>query len=416
MAAPLSNTSVRERDFFPERPSCTQVYVRESTTRKIVHYISCAFLGIAVGSGVAAAILFSGGIAGAALLPIAIKVAILVGGGVFGGVLGIGCAALRRVPRNVEALQKKIKELQTSPHPILRCKAAIFEQALKQESSSQVRVFQGSSLPKDRQLLLENLSDTVPFSSPDFYGYGPTLGLTDYWVDFANRHLGGGCFTYGFVQEEIMVAEIPAFARLLADAESCGYSLLTRTGGERPGSGGPTPILMLGAKRVQVVDVRYYGGRGLDNWTRDSIATVLDSFQDVNLLAIAAPNLSEKDPKLQWDTKTLGDIFDTLAAGFTLVSEQHRNNSCLPPLIHSGKFGCGAFKNNYLAVYLLHVLASQLGGVAIQMHGYSEEEIAECELAWKALCPRLRQCKTLQECLTCIREYGLSRSDLSHPP
>lgn len=237
-----------------------------------------------------------------------------------------------------------------------------------------------------------------------FFDYEPTPGHEDYWVDFANCSLGGGCFTHGFVQEEIMVHEMPDLAEHIASCQSrtatgwCDIS--TREGPmasrNRVLQGSPNPYLMKGLHRVQKI-VGTYGH--VDETTQ---AVPLPSSQAVNVLAIAAPKLHSKNPREQWDHRTLMDLFNTLVSGFSLVQRKATG----PMMIHSGKLGCGAFNNNVHAVYLLHCLAAQYLGCEVRLHGYTSEEAQRYQRSWESIRPTLEG-RRVEECLRLISERGM---------
>lgn len=236
-----------------------------------------------------------------------------------------------------------------------------------------------------------------------FFDYEPTPGREDYWVDFANCSLGGGCFTHGFVQEEIMVHEMPDLAEHIAGSQSTtavGWcDICTREGPmstrNRVLQGSPNPYVMKGLHRVQHI-VGTYGH--VDETTQ---AVPLPSPQEVNILAIAAPKLHSRSAREQWDPRTLMDIFNTLVSGFSLI----QRNATRPVVIHSGKLGCGAFNNNVHAVYLLHCLAAQQLGSEVHLHGYTSEEARRYQRSWDSIRPILEG-KSLEACIRLISEHG----------
>jgi hypothetical protein len=240
-----------------------------------------------------------------------------------------------------------------------------------------------------------------------FYDYESTSGADHYWVDFANAYLGGGCFTDGFVQEEIMVAEMPDFANHIAAHQNpahpgwCEITTRTHTG---PGQvswvlqADPHPYLLKNVHRVQAIQGVY--GREIASKSRDEIreaAAEISPPKSANVLAIAAPHLKDKNHVTQFDKSTLQDIFSNLMAGMSLVNK----NGTKPIVLHSGQLGCGAFNNNATAVYVLHCLAAQHLGIEVKLHGYSQDKVREGQEAWERISPQL-QGKTLDECLQII--------------
>lgn len=248
-----------------------------------------------------------------------------------------------------------------------------------------------------------------------FYSYDQTQGREDFWVDFSNASLGGGCFTHGFVQEEIMVAEMPDFAELLAqnqDSNRGGWSSISTRQGDmntRTGvlGGSPTPVLMKGLTRVQKVKV--YGDSisnkpTLLNTNGIDLVEELAVPQKVNLLAIAAPKLNSRTSDEQYHVDTLSDIFNTIVAGLTLVKQNNPTNNAV---VHSGQLGCGAFMNDPRAVYLLHRLAAEYKGVDLVLHDYKPQASLDYENQWNTIRQQLVGLpqKTIQECLEVISQH-----------
>ncbi len=244
-----------------------------------------------------------------------------------------------------------------------------------------------------------------------FYDYVPTDSVSeDFWVDFANASLGGGCFTHGFVQEEIMVHEMPDFAAHIAghlSSSKTGWcDITTREGSltdrNRVMRGSPNPYLMKGLHRVQAVNNDLAYGDKLSGLSEsellDSTMTLAHP-QNVNILAIAAPKLFSRNRAEQWDPSTLKDNFNTLMAGLQLIKEQSDH-----PIIHSGKIGCGAFSNDTHAIYLLHCLAAQHTGLTIKLHGYQDQEALQFQQSWNSVAPQLTD-KPLKECIEIISQH-----------
>lgn len=254
------------------------------------------------------------------------------------------------------------------------------------------------------------LQDSYHANSPQvlsdrgFYDYNPSTGAhEDVWVDFANSSLGGGCFTYGFVQEEIMVAETPDFANYIASHQSstkrgwCDISIRNGDIGTRMnvGQGTPNPLLLRGLHRVQEIDTNQAYGKKFESITDiQRIVRPLPQPQKYDVLAIAAPRLTSTQPSEQHAPATVKDIFDTLMAGFTLVKNQ--STPGMTPMIHTGKLGCGVFHNDPKLVIMLQMLAASHLDLDIKFWGTSPQEITQAQQTMNGL---NLYGKSLQQCL-----------------
>lgn len=213
----------------------------------------------------------------------------------------------------------------------------------------------------------------------EFYDYlpDPDPKVTAFWVDFANLQLGGGVFGHGFVQEEIMCCEVPE----LANASALSPALHTRSPGREVLAGSPTPLALMGVHRV----MEFYSSRpghpygteefrALDIHRPQDYLRMLNPAAQFNVLAMAAPHLSDKSPQQQFGLDTLRDLFNTFVAGFTLVSAAARQDG-RHATVNTGKIGSGDFNNNSNVVYVLQGLAAELVGVNLRFWGYADWEV-----------------------------------------
>jgi len=225
------------------------------------------------------------------------------------------------------------------------------------------------------------------------YSFNKDDNSYDVWVAFANAYMGGGIFSYGFVQEEIMYLEIPQISALLhelgvlanKDTYKGNYDTSKfRTRVKNPltiyspkviSEACPTPILVQNVTRV--LDIKAYG-RGekpsnLENM--NNYYSIIKKQSGINVLAIAAPNvkpsLKDKGYTKQYHnfknivlyTKfpesyakfIIYDLFNTIVKGFELAIMSSPPNT--PITVHSGKLGSGDFKNDPVLVGALHHIA-----------------------------------------------------------
>jgi hypothetical protein len=306
----------------------------------------------------------------------------------------------------LEAELKKIEEREKvqDPDERARKKHMLLSKALshfKQLQSTSTMI--AHSLPDVKMFELTKTKDpeyfgkkfaetkvTVTFEKDEHYSYHDdrASGITDVWVDYANRKLGGGVFTDGFVQEEIMCMETPELANAAAN------NLDTRSGGEGPSEGSPEPWLFKGAHRVMEIQGVYgeeWKTTKIEQLDRDS--ALLPKDEQIIILAMAAPCVGancpgggKPEPK-SW--LTIRDLFNTFYAGFLLASDnpggpEGRRPATGSPArrgtaggrvrINTGPIGSGDFGNDKSAVYVLQRLAAEHAGVDIRFWAYNESE------------------------------------------
>jgi len=235
---------------------------------------------------------------------------------------------------------------------------------------------------------LKPTSGSVTYATATYYDYNqplPTSNAAQFWVDFANKKLGGGVFDTGFLQEETMFLETPE----LANAAALG-SLLTRTGGAGPLHGSPTPLIFVGANRVMNIDSKWMvehhtsgsQQREDENWRSKDVSVgdvlqhdvPLKTAQNINVLSMAAPYLPDT-PGGKADLPVIWDLFNTFDAGFTLATTAYPGK---PILINTGRIGAGGFHNSPVVVNVMQQLAAivvsqQIGSqVNLKFWGYQK--------------------------------------------
>ena len=165
-------------------------------------------------------------------------------------------------------------------------------------------------------------------------------------VDFANRHLGGGCFNKGFVQEEQMILQSFGFASVVKLLHQNAYDI---TYGYRAN---------LGDNEARIFENIQFDAW----WSRKNAGTRVSSFdpghmkqinpKPLTILAINAPDLSwrEEDNGTAYDTCTLLMLTQKILLMYALAKERGS------PVVFTGLLGGGAFRNNRPLVLLLHLL------------------------------------------------------------
>jgi len=206
-----------------------------------------------------------------------------------------------------------------------------------------------------------------------FYDYEPRGTNMTFWLDFANLQLGGGVFSSGFVQEEVMCCETPD----LANAAALPTPIQTRhPANDAVRKGSPTPIVIMGVNRVLSIDTKdIYGSKfaSADLAAVKKATQPLPKAQTYNVLAAAAPKLPGTEAQYQFGRNTLEDLFNTFVAAFQLALA-HGGTGGLT--INTGKIGAGAFHNDAGVVYVLQRLAAEQVSerITLKFWGYSDSE------------------------------------------
>ena len=247
--------------------------------------------------------------------------------------------------------------------------------------------------PMAPQAVLEETLDLKPAvfrSNPDFYDYAGDLRESAVWVDFAASGLGGGLIReQGFVQEERMLAELPAVVRYMI-ARYPDEEVI------RNPDASPRPLMMLDVDRVRAVDAagEFYGrdlrerepGLPMDQFVARTVQDLPAPFRKINILAIALLNLGGGARlEQQLSLGVLRQIYVTIHQGFSLARLSKGEDAS----VHSGRIGCGAFHNHPDFVYLVQRLLASHFGLELALHAYDDLDAGRLNGWWTELLPRL---------------------------
>src|SRR3954447_3856241 len=156
-------------------------------------------------------------------------------------------------------------------------------------SSSSDRVLSGSPYTNDTATKI-----TARTGYYDYQDRHPGQSSA-FWVDFANHFLGGGVFSTGFVQEEVMFLETPELANAAATKK-----IDTRVPNDPnntsavagPLEGSPEPWVFTDVQRTMSINTADLGPFKDASVARvDQYSTALPASQTFNVLAMAAPKL-----------------------------------------------------------------------------------------------------------------------------
>ena len=167
-----------------------------------------------------------------------------------------------------------------------------------------------------------------------------TLPAGSMVVDFANRCVGGGCFSRGFVQEEQMVVQSADFAARLRAHR---------------------PIL----RDNEVIS---FSGVHFDAWWDRDVAACRGTVSPYASLARASPPLvvlAANAPRIHASCYVRDDV-QLLAAKILLLFYSARALHC--PELCSGLLGGGAFRGNRPLVLLLHMLVKATLPIPLRFH------------------------------------------------
>jgi hypothetical protein len=204
-------------------------------------------------------------------------------------------------------------------------------------------------------------------------------------VDFANKALGGAWRqAHGYAQEEIAFLENTGLGAVAQHATKVqetaqgaaiqiskhtnfGATFSTRINNT------PAPLLIEGC--VRVAQFGSYG-RAAMNLSKEKALNSLKQAQPetTNWLAIAAPDLRPTSRLNLTRAEQFTDIFGTAHAGFSMTNAIADGKKVE---IHTGKLGCGVFKNDVTISIAAQLLAAKLTGIAhVQFHDIDNEDAA----------------------------------------
>lgn len=206
----------------------------------------------------------------------------------------------------------------------------------------------------------DDLDDNVAVKTSP---YGYRYQNHEAYVDFANRYIGGGVMTQGFVQEEIEIFESSFLPWVAAVRLQQLRNKDPNTPVALPGCDGPnllaldrTPVVTYW-RMFTDVDSKTAYGKKLQTLSPTQVPNVLQlrpSPVDIFSIAMAAPDFGKSTAPYSYkDIENMVLLATRAFYNALLVLDESK----LPLVIHTGNWGAGAFKNSIKTVFGIQTIA-----------------------------------------------------------
>ena len=226
------------------------------------------------------------------------------------------------------------------------------------------------NIPNLKEILKNFDLNGARFSIANSY-YDYTNHRGNWYVDFANEHLGGGVFSDGFVQEEKMCFVFPELMIMCDLARRGNYERIDPEipiYENRSGAILITNLLKaLVSEGTNEMD-NFYGN--IDNpkyFINGNLygacvkPVVTHSY--VNIIALDAKRLDSKHTEVS--VFTLITYITKAFNGFSAARSYDRDYGIMHTVIHSGAWGTGAFNNKPYTMLAVQVIAASLANVEL---------------------------------------------------
>jgi hypothetical protein len=212
-------------------------------------------------------------------------------------------------------------------------------------------------------------------------------------------------------QDEMQVLEHPILGSL---REALGGD--SRPSGTADARGRPTPVTVTGAQRCCSLATRpdpsagrphgLYGNAFACAPVEDVLAAtrIIVPPTRSNILAMSAPACG-RGP---YTVAQIELISTTAYTGFLAAREESRSlaGSTARTVVHTGFWGCGAFGGNRILMTMLQVLAADLAGVDLVLHGVDRAGVDLLHGACEELAPRRTPTTSVQDLMRDILQRG----------
>lgn len=276
---------------------------------------------------------------------------------------------------------KKLAKIDASEAP--KWKKCFIEESI----SSYTELFKGAGNRPEIQVAFPVLKweegDVLTFLQNKDYSAFKKISITykkemyefekdDWWVDFANRNLGGGALRSGFVQEEILAVKFPE----LLYFSSQGYKI--------PHKGA---IIMTNLLKSIDFPKTWYGRKNISTKSCWDIISGIQKEKRVelkNFIAIAAVDHSSSPqrPFVDYSPQELVTVFNRCYSGFMMAKILGAQK------INSGPLGTGVFNNSPVFMYTMQIMAASAVGIDISFWGTSPNNEVPLKTALKLIADR----------------------------
>ncbi|MFT5679792.1 MAG: hypothetical protein ACI8RZ_000697 [Myxococcota bacterium] len=222
--------------------------------------------------------------------------------------------------------------------------------------------FEAIPLPRAVQLFDPPMTVTV---LPGFSPYPPPQsGIMRWHLNFAHHDLFCAYGDAMFAQDEIQVAEHPILASVREALSGSAEPMLPWTCEH----GAPTPVLITGAARRLSVALTDSDGRSLyghrfsaatPEQVREAVTVHLNPTPS-NILAIEAPVPTGGD---RYTSMEIEHALLTAYSGFRAAVLTTREAGEVQTVVHTGRWGCGAYGGDPTLMVAVQLIAASLAGV-----------------------------------------------------
>ena len=219
-------------------------------------------------------------------------------------------------------------------------------------------------------------------------------GDDSYFVDFANKYIGGGVLNGGCVQEEIFFAIDPEaivsmfFMEVMDDCDSIGI--------------------------FNTIMYSKYKGYGYSFTYDGSLIdekTPIEKIKQHRIIAIDAISFSSYSPYIFKHADKIQEINRDLHkayVGFSFANDnKDEKDKDIPKTIATGNWGCGAFNGNHELKFIQQWLAASFAGIErLDYYTFGDKNMINVEKNWEKIKNKYKSAKKLYDDLLSVSGFG----------